>query len=682
VTERRDPRRRASHRWRIAALWGVTALIAGFTLFGVDDDDEAAVSPAPAATGVTASDDAAKIRIDDLSSVEVAPGDAVVARVEGLDPSQPVTVTVSKDVATLLSRSGDRLVIQLPSSVEPGKASLHVAQGDRKSKGYDLKVKPLKRRRQIRELIGGLAFLLFGLRLLSRGFRSWAGARVRAALQTATRGTARAVGLGIGLGALTQLTTSAAGLVVGLLDARLLGFVAAAALLLGAQLGASLVGSLLPLAFTRESLPVIAVGVAWISLAADRRGEALGNAILGGGLLLYGLHLLHLGFQPLVADPQLLPLLTWLRGDAPANLLGCAATGAVLSALLQGPGAAFGLVLGLAQSSGALDLDSAIALLAGSAIGAALDTAVVAWPFGREARRMAVTGLALSGIVAAVALAGLPLWMWLARLVAAGDPGDVDFGKKILLPAFGPHLTIAFLLSQVAGVAAAAALLPACARLARRAIPSARRSEHGADVSSVLALHQAAIESNKTLLLRGDRGEGARAEHALDESRAMLEGVLRVLEAPGAATDPQLLRTAVASSTLQRSIEDLLRLSEKAVEQNVTFAAGEVRQLGAVHGMVTEGLEALRSAVESNGRLDLEAARGREIRLNAAEASSRAAIVAEPSAKRDPDVSGTILAGPLRVKVTELLDAYEGVGNHVYRLCEAFGANDVDEFVA
>ena len=115
------------------------------------------------------------------------------------------------------------------------------------------------------------------------------------------------------VGGITQFTTTAAGLVVGLVESHLMAVAPAVAVLLGAQLGAAVTPSVLGLVSTREGLLVLSIGVLWLTLAADRRSEAFGKIILGCGLLFFGLHLLRQGFEPLVSNPELLPLHRSLR---------------------------------------------------------------------------------------------------------------------------------------------------------------------------------------------------------------------------------------------------------------------------------------------------------------------------------------------------------------------------------
>ena len=203
-------------------------------------------------------------------------------------------------------------------------------------------------------MVGGLALLFFGLRVMARGRPAVHRRSGPRACWPRSGGARRAaLGLGVAVGGITQFTTTAAGLVVGLVESHLIAVAPAVAVLLGAQLGAAVTPSVLGLVSTREGLLVLSIGVLWLALAVDRRSEAFGKIILGCGLLFFGLHLLRQGFEPLVSNPELLPYIDHFD----AGTLGRAAVlrgwpGVLLTALLQGPAPVFVLVLGLAQSTG------------------------------------------------------------------------------------------------------------------------------------------------------------------------------------------------------------------------------------------------------------------------------------------------------------------------------------------
>lgn len=678
---------RARGRWRVFALWLATAAVAAYAWVGSEDEKEVANPPTVDAAGRD------KLRIANVNASEVTAGDAVVVRVQGLDADEtlPLTAEIAHEDAEILSRKDDRLVVKVPLDVPKGSATLHVSQGDRRSKGQDLLVRPINRRKLVRNLAGGLALLLLGLRMLSQGFRRLAAHRLRAVLARLTRGSPRAVAVGVVLGGLTQLTTSASGIVIGLLDARLIALAPAIALVLGAQLGAIAMGIFAPVTFSTGSLLLIAVGVAWLTFAADRWSEAVGQAVLGGGLMFYGLHLLHLGFQPLVADPSILPYLHALQAGGLAGIGACALTGVLLSVLLQGPAAVFGLVVGLAESSGALGLESSLAILAGTTLGAGIGTAIVASPSGAEARRLGVAHVALGAAGMLLMLATLPLWAGLSEAVVPGASSAMAYGAKVLLPNVHRHLVIGFGAAQLATIGLLSTTLPWLSRrLAHRSGSPGRPSSGPDTTGEITALARRGlakvVESDRNALgaaielcCSGDRSFDVASEHALRDARTQVERIFATLRSEGPDDPPDIValrRTVVTTLHLQRALEELLRIAELGVERHLVLSAHDQAALRDLQQLLFEGLDAIVSTLDGNGVADLEYARAREIRLNALEAQGRHALMrsARPGGSSSQSASFTL-------GITELLDACENVGNHLYRVAESLALDAGQDIV-
>jgi Na+/phosphate symporter len=558
----------------------------------------------------------------------------------------------------------------VPPDVELGKAGLRLVQGAHKSKSRDLLVRPQRVRRLIRNLVGGLALLLLGVRLLSQGMRRLAGKRLRGLLGVWTRGRPRAVGTGVLLGALAQLTTSASTVTVGLLESRLISVAAAVALLAGAQLGAALAGALLPVALAREALFVVAIGMTWVLLAGDKRQGGIGYAVLGTGLVLYGLHLLQTGFQPLASSPQLLRYIAVLERDDVVGWIACAAIGAMLASILQGPGPVFWLVVGLAQTTGALPLPCALAVMAGTSLGAALATLPIALSSGPRGRRLAVAQLAIGAISTIVVLATAPLWLKLADAIVPGAPDKVAYGKKVLLPHVALHLGVAYVCAQLGATVAGMLAMPWLVRRADRArsgdaAVSKQTTDERHWLIDVFHAQATGLHATLELCCTGDRAAATAAERALGGSRRKLEAL-----PPSVGTGTTLdagtpLQTALATLQLQRALEELLHVAELAVERDVSLGPDDLTGLRAMHELCSEGMTALVVAVQRGEPPDLEGVRAREIRLNAFEAEGRRRV-------REPKVRDSV---GLRLGAIELLDGYEGVGNHIFRVSETLDSD-------
>jgi Na+/phosphate symporter len=594
----------------------------------------------------------------------------------------------------VLHASDDRLVVRVPQQAYEGRAKLRVGYDkiDR-SKPYDLRIINISYRKVFREVLGGLALLFFGLRVMSRGSRQYTGDRGQGLLAQVGKSSPAALGLGVAVGGITQFTTTAAGLVVGLIESHLLAVAPAVVVLLGAQLGAAVTPSVLGLISTREGLLVITIGVLWLSFASDRRSEAFGKIILGCGLLFFGLHLLRQGFEPLVSNPDLIPYIEHFHAATVLGRLWCLLAGVLLTAILQGPAPVFVFVLGLAQSSGRIDLTSALAILAGTTFGGAIGTQMVASPFGAAAGRVARIHLLL-GLFGTVILAlTADLQAALADAIMPGLASEVSYGTRILLPKMGQHLVAGFAIGQAVITLILVALVPVAMRLGERRPSHRQRTtplvgnagveilRHG--LAGVLERYRDCLGAIYDLCSMGQRRRGSDCEHLLADTRQQIE-VLFSGALLNKSLDPDLakLRQAtLAMIQLQRALEELLHHAERSAEQTLALSpAGEGWQLPpqdaatikALHAMLTDGIDVLVGELRSGSTPDLDAARAREIRLNAAESESRQGLLVDA----DRGESSSLIA--LRLNSSELVNAYETVGNHLYRLNEALGA-DIDQ---
>ena len=696
-------------RWRIAFAWAASAaLLVGYALLGEAGDDNPGMPEATDASPQLPEEDQGKelLEVVEVRPGEVSPGSAVeIAFVNTFAQKQrPLRAWLSvtdyrsgrqlpSTEMEVLHGSDERLVARVPQQAFEGRAKLRVGYDkDQRSKPYDLRIRAISHRKLFREVLGGLALLFFGLRIMAQGSRQYTGDRGHGVLAHIGRRTSSAVGLGVAVGGITQFTTTAAGLVVGLVESHLMAVTPAVAVLLGAQLGAAVTPSVLGLVSTREGLLVLSIGVLWLTLAADRRSEAFGKIILGCGLLFFGLHLLRQGFEPLVSDPELLPHIDQFDASSPVGRLACVAAGVLLTALLQGPAPVYVLVLGLAQSTGRLDLASSLAILSGTGLGAAISTQVVAGPFGFTARRVARVHLLLALAGTMLLASSVGALAALADAVVPGAVAETAYGKKILMPNMGAHLVAGFAIGQLVVTALLALALPTAVRLVERSRPARRlgvqpltggATSLRAGLVGVLTAHRNALGAIHDLCISGQRLRGRDSEHLLSDSRAQIETLFSgaVLSKTADPELDKLRQASLATVQLQRALEELLRHAERSTDQHLALSpAGQSWQrppkddatLRALHGLLDAGLDALIGELRAGVTPDLEAARAREIRLNATESESRQGLLID--AQRG-EASGMIA---LRLNSSELVSSYETVGNHLYRLNEALAA-EVDQ---
>jgi hypothetical protein len=625
-------------------------------------------------------------RSSDLEVVEVspptaAPGEAVTVRVAGAADIEKLKAFAGKQELEVLARREEGLVVRLPTDRGSRRMKIRVADDRARSKPYDIQLEPPNLRKSFRNLVGGLALLVFGISLFARGAREALGPASARLLRRIGARTPTALVAGVLLGALAQSTTGAAGVLSGLVATQLSSVSSAAAAFLGAGLGASTAPLVTGLVDAREGLLVVALGGVWMSLASDRRSTALGGVALGTGLLTFGLHLLRQGFEPFVSHPALLPVVDHLRADSFSGIVLCVLLGVLLVAALQGPAPVLVLVLGFAETTGHWDLSTCLAVLSGTGFGSAI-AALVTTRASPRSRELAKLELLLGAAGTLLVALSLGIWTSLAERLLAGSAGEISWGRRVLLPNLGPHLGLAFGLSHLA---VALVLLPAIPGIrnalerlaaARSANRVAREGDPSGVVRASLLVEirrlSTALESIAELWLRCSRDEGRAAEYRLADARDDLESALnRELRQANRSSEMERLGGALlACLQLRRALEGLLFHAERLADDRIAQAdpqslrADDERILARMHGALLDSLAALKESLETRTPPDIEAARAREIIMNGLEARARgAALVVGPA------------DGTRRVEahLLDLIDAYEAAGNQAYRLAEVLG---------
>lgn len=616
-----------------------------------------------------------KLRIVSVRPDSGAPGAAVFIQFAGGDPANTdeLYAEIGKQPATTVHRTGDQLVVRVPAQLPLGVTKLRVVQGERRSKPWPLRIAPLPRGVMLRDALGGLALFVLGLGTVGRGLRAYAGRKARAQLALLTQTPARAAGFGAIVGLATQVTTSASAFVASLLGARMLPLTAAVVALLAAQLGAAGAAVLVPGLATREALWVVVIGALGVLLAEDRLTRALAAAVVGAGLIFHGLGLLQSGCAPLISDPQIAPYLWHVQGGGLRGMLSCAALGALLTALLQGPAPVFSLALNLVRD-GLLSAHEALALLSGVSLGALVNTFVAAWAFGADARRMARVHLALAPVMTLVALCGLPVWDWLAAISGGRDetgPGNTAHFS----------LGLGFVALQLCACAIAYLLSPLALRASagRSLRESSRPPAEGGrshELQRALALCRRGLSGVREVIASSDRSSAAASESALREAAQVLSELLRSRHGgqgghAGTGDSDEHERATKAASVAALHLCDALlaalRVAEKAPELGLVASGEAAAALERLHSLLDAAL-ADACAEFAAGRVPkLSEAQAREIEINAAEAEIRQRLFEVQS-------SGEELA--LRLWSSELCAAYETVGNQMYRAISAVAADD------
>src|SRR4029077_16255318 len=165
------------------------------------------------------------------------------------------------------------------------------------------------------DLMGGVALLLWGLHMVHSGILRAFGPDLRLLLAKALNNRFTAFAAGIGLTALLQSSTATALITSSFAAEGLVGLVPALAIMLGANVGTTLIVQVL--SFNMAAIaPVLFV----LGLVAFRSGprsgiKAPGRVAIGLGLMLLSLHILLDTLAPAEDAPGVHVILNAITGD-------------------------------------------------------------------------------------------------------------------------------------------------------------------------------------------------------------------------------------------------------------------------------------------------------------------------------------------------------------------------------
>jgi phosphate:Na+ symporter len=217
-------------------------------------------------------------------------------------------------------------------------------------------------------VVGGLGIFMLGMKYMSEGMQAVAGNSLRRMIAVVTNNRFLAVGTGAMVTMLVQSSSVSTVIVVGLVNAGLMQLHQAIGVIVGANIGTTITGWILVLQIGKYGLPIL--GVAALAHLFSRRDRTrfIAMAIMGLGMVFFGLELMKDGFAPLKDAPTFVEAFAWFRADTYFGVLKSVLVGCLLTFLVQSSSATLGITIGLA-GTGVIPFTTAAALVLGENIG-------------------------------------------------------------------------------------------------------------------------------------------------------------------------------------------------------------------------------------------------------------------------------------------------------------------------
>jgi|ETNmetMinimDraft_16_1059900.scaffolds.fasta_scaffold01467_6 phosphate:Na+ symporter len=249
-------------------------------------------------------------------------------------------------------------------------------------------------------LFGGLSLFLYGMAKMSDGLKKAAGNQMRKILATLTKNRVVALFVGAFVTMVIQSSSATTVMLVSFVQAQLMTYVQSIGIILGANIGTTITAQLVAFKLTDYALLMITVGFALTVFSKKESIKHIGEAILGFGILFFGMKLMSDAMKPLREFQPFIDLMKGLENPLLGILIGAAFT-----ALVQSSSAFTGIVIVLAQQ-GLLTLEAGIPMILGANIGTCVTAGLASIGTIREAKRVALAHVLFN-------IGGVMIFVWL-----------------------------------------------------------------------------------------------------------------------------------------------------------------------------------------------------------------------------------------------------------------------------
>jgi phosphate:Na+ symporter len=277
---------------------------------------------------------------------------------------------------------------------------------------------------------GGLALFLYGMQRMTEALTTVAGGGMKNLLGRLTRNRFTAALAGTITTAVIQSSSATTVLVVAFVSTGLLNLSQAIGVIIGANVGTTVTAQIIAFEVHKYGLLMIAVGFLMDLGAKAKRIKQWGVALMGLGLVFFGMELMSAATGPLRSWP---PFIGWMQ-ELQQPLVGIA-VGMLFTAVVQSSSATTGIVIVLA-SQGLLSLESGIGVIFGANIGTCVTAVISAVGRPREAAQAAVVHVIFN-------VGGVVLWMFfipqVAEIVRSFSPVAEDLAGAAKLAAETPR---------------------------------------------------------------------------------------------------------------------------------------------------------------------------------------------------------------------------------------------------
>ena len=279
------------------------------------------------------------------------------------------------------------------------------------------------------KLVGGLAFFLYGMTVMSDGLEKSSDGTIEKYLDGITKNKFFALIFGALMTIAVQSSSAVTVMLVGLVNSGMLEFGQTIGVLMGSNIGTTLTAWILSLAGIDSDIlwinllkpanfaPIFAlVGVVLMMASKQKKHHSTGNVLVGFAVLMSGMTFMSDAMKPLANMPEFASILTMFENPILAVLVGAAFTG-----IIQSSAASVAILQALSMTGG-ITYGMALPIIMGQNIGTCVTAVLSSIGVNRSAKKVAVVHLSFNIIGTTIGLIPLCIASYILDAAALKMP--------------------------------------------------------------------------------------------------------------------------------------------------------------------------------------------------------------------------------------------------------------------
>ncbi len=280
-------------------------------------------------------------------------------------------------------------------------------------------------------MLGGLAFFLYGMNVMSTGLEKLAGGKMEVALKKMTSNPFMALILGTVITVAIQSSSAMTVMTVGFVNSGIMALFDTVAVSFGANIGTTFtawllclngidggegsgIGSFFMKLIKPESFsPLIAlVGIIMIMTCKKAKKKDIGRILVGFAVLMTGMDLMKTSIDPLANSPEFQNILTAFENPILGVLVG-----AVFTGIIQSSAGSVAILMAFSVG-GTLTYEMALPIIMGLNIGTCITAVISSIGVNKDAKRVAVIHVLINTVGTLILL---PVTLLLQNFTGFGE---------------------------------------------------------------------------------------------------------------------------------------------------------------------------------------------------------------------------------------------------------------------